>query len=552
MPKISDLTDAATPLDGSETIYVVQGGNSRKATASQIAAPNYATRTAFIAATLPTEVTRAAFFVSGNTYAVVRDASGPIVQANGQTWQPDGDVTPQHFGAVGDGVADDAAAINAAASYVAAQGGGVVLFPVGTYAVGRFETNADSGTQHLSVKFRDKVYFRGAGVGATIIKSLNNADSHVFYGFNVTNCGVSHLSIDGNRTNQAVQNPSTGNDPAGIILINTAIGVKLTDLHIKDTPDYGIGFEGNMTATDCLVKNVIIENSGADAFDSKDAAAIASSTISNLTVKVMSPSVGQGGQQAAINVRDGWVVDGFIVSGLVGDSSGVRVNQGPRDGRRCSISNGRVIGGAKDTTIGLALDCREAAVSGVFCQNVNRAVLVRQRENSLSNIIAENVNTGISFAVDGSFPTTPSDNTVTNFHIRTATTGISIPSGCNDNAFIGGSIRDAATAVSDAGARSVIQHVTGYKTANRVLSNAFGIASVTTRTVAIPHGLPVTPEAKDCQITVVDASANDWAMGNLEITSTDATNVTVILTVTTASATGTASARLALAVRVKE
>jgi hypothetical protein len=74
----------------------------------------YATRAAFIAATVPDDTKRTAFIVNGQSYAVIRDAAGPIVQTNGQTWRPDGDITPQHFGAVGDGVADDTVAVQTA------------------------------------------------------------------------------------------------------------------------------------------------------------------------------------------------------------------------------------------------------------------------------------------------------------------------------------------------------------------------------------------------------------------------------------------------------
>lgn len=36
MPKVSALTSASTPLTGTETVYLVQGGNSRKATVADI------------------------------------------------------------------------------------------------------------------------------------------------------------------------------------------------------------------------------------------------------------------------------------------------------------------------------------------------------------------------------------------------------------------------------------------------------------------------------------------------------------------------------------
>lgn len=84
----------------------IPGGKSAKTWAGEAAdsagasAPyaTYATRTAFLAANVSPVVTRSSFFVNGNTYAVVRDASGPIVQGNGQTWRPDGDAFPEHNG----------------------------------------------------------------------------------------------------------------------------------------------------------------------------------------------------------------------------------------------------------------------------------------------------------------------------------------------------------------------------------------------------------------------------------------------------------------------
>jgi hypothetical protein len=109
--------------------------NKLNSALASVDANSYVTRAAFIADTIPVEVTRAAFFVNGNTYAVVHDATGPITQTNGKKWRPDGDVTPQHFGAVGNGVADDTAAINAALAYIASVGGGTVNVPAGTYKI---------------------------------------------------------------------------------------------------------------------------------------------------------------------------------------------------------------------------------------------------------------------------------------------------------------------------------------------------------------------------------------------------------------------------------
>lgn len=70
------------------------------------------------------------------------------------------------YGAEGDGVVDDTAAINAAIDAAAAAGGGVVFFPEGTYRT----------TSALTLN--DKVSLWGSGMGCTEI-SLDHATAHV-------------------------------------------------------------------------------------------------------------------------------------------------------------------------------------------------------------------------------------------------------------------------------------------------------------------------------------------------------------------------------------
>jgi hypothetical protein len=144
-------TDASTFLTQAQA---AQAG--AEAAAAGISSP-YATRADFIAAQIAPVVTRSSFFVNGNTYAVVRDATGPIVQANGSRWRPDGDVTPQHFGAVGDGVADDTAAIKAAFLYAVH-----LHFPRGEYLVTgkNIVPPADMLEKHVT----------GEGMGVSVIR----------------------------------------------------------------------------------------------------------------------------------------------------------------------------------------------------------------------------------------------------------------------------------------------------------------------------------------------------------------------------------------------
>ena len=71
----------------------------------------FANRAAALAATIPEEVSQ--ITVRGLGY--VRDAAGTaLTTADGKKWSPVGVIYPEHFGAVGDGVADDTSALAAA------------------------------------------------------------------------------------------------------------------------------------------------------------------------------------------------------------------------------------------------------------------------------------------------------------------------------------------------------------------------------------------------------------------------------------------------------
>ena len=63
------------------------------------------------------------------------------------------------YGAIANGVADDAAAINAAIA-AATVTGGVVLLPAGTYAVG------------TPILMKSNVTLQGEGFGATVVKQI--------------------------------------------------------------------------------------------------------------------------------------------------------------------------------------------------------------------------------------------------------------------------------------------------------------------------------------------------------------------------------------------
>jgi len=86
------------------------------AEAAAEAATGYATRYEAEGASVPSAVNTLRI----GYLAYVRDDDGTaLITADGQHWSPDGTITPLHFGAVGDGVADDADALEASLEWAA-------------------------------------------------------------------------------------------------------------------------------------------------------------------------------------------------------------------------------------------------------------------------------------------------------------------------------------------------------------------------------------------------------------------------------------------------
>lgn len=78
------------------------------------------------------------------------------------------------FGAVGDGVTDDTAAIQATIDAAAAAGGGEVVLAAGTYIVSGGEEPSDG-----CLMLKSNVTLSGAGMGETVIKLADGSDTKV-------------------------------------------------------------------------------------------------------------------------------------------------------------------------------------------------------------------------------------------------------------------------------------------------------------------------------------------------------------------------------------
>lgn len=116
------------------------------------------------------------------------------------------------YGAQGDGVTDDTAAIQAAIDAAAVAGGDVYVGP-GTYVV-------SPGAEGRCLTLAEGTRLVGAGIGASILELADNASSATVMVYaNGDNTGASELTLDGNndRTTGTVDGWASGNHDAVVL-----------------------------------------------------------------------------------------------------------------------------------------------------------------------------------------------------------------------------------------------------------------------------------------------------------------------------------------------
>lgn len=170
----------------------------------------------------------------------------------------------QDFGAKGDGITDDTAAIQKAIDAAAAAGGGQVYMPTGTYIVSGGEEASDG-----CLMLKSNVYLYGDGMGATTVKVADGSDTKITgvirsaYGEQTHDFGVSHLTIDGNRDNTTGKIDGWFN---GYIPGEAGYdsNVTLDSVEIKDCSGYG--FDPHEQTVNMVIKNSVSHGNGLDGF----------------------------------------------------------------------------------------------------------------------------------------------------------------------------------------------------------------------------------------------------------------------------------------------
>ncbi|TPG94608.1 type I secretion C-terminal target domain-containing protein [Pseudomonas caspiana] len=170
----------------------------------------------------------------------------------------------QNFGAKGDGITDDTAAIQSAIDAAAAAGGGQVYIPTGTYIVSGGEEPSDG-----CLMLKSNVYLYGDGMGKSTVKVADGSDTKITgvirsaYGEETHDFGVSNLTIDGNRDNTTGKVDGWFN---GYIPGQEGYdsNVTLDSVEIKDCSGYG--FDPHEQTVNMVIKNSVSHGNGLDGF----------------------------------------------------------------------------------------------------------------------------------------------------------------------------------------------------------------------------------------------------------------------------------------------
>jgi parallel beta-helix repeat protein len=168
------------------------------------------------------------------------------------------------FGAVGDGVTDDTAAMQAAIDAASAAGGGTVFVPTGTFIVSAGEEPSDG-----CLMLKSNVYMEGAGAGKTTVKVADGSDTKITgvirsaYGEETHDFGLSNLTIDGNRdhTTGKIDGWFNGYIPGKD---GQDSNVTLSGVEIKDCSGYG--FDPHEQTVNMLIENCVSHGNGLDGF----------------------------------------------------------------------------------------------------------------------------------------------------------------------------------------------------------------------------------------------------------------------------------------------
>jgi hypothetical protein len=338
-------------------------------------------------------------------------------------------VSVKDFGAVGDGVTDDTAAINLAIVAVGSAGGGTVYFPAGTYIVDRVGAAAANVDLDVCIDVQySNVHLVGAGRGATIIKKAQNAINAYIIKMGrsvalgppniVNNCSVSNLTVYGNRLVASGPNANIGGSSG-------ATGIVISQVESLQSPSYGIGM-GRNGFKNCKISDVYIADCNRDGIDWKmdDNDSGYGNIVENVTVlRFGLDVVALGVPQAGVNIRTGISARDIYVAEYGAQNTGFRIDvsldttvsqQSAVDNVRCVSTGGTNSKGFQSTGF-------NGRYSNIYVEGAEIGFWVRTRKGQYSNLASKDCGTGVYIFANASEAI--NDNVFVNTYVSGAATG---------------------------------------------------------------------------------------------------------------------------------
>jgi hypothetical protein len=419
-------------------------------------------------------------------------AVGDMMRWNGSLWEnarlgtvdasdPDGienlpyfDV--RHYGAVGDGVTDDTAAVVLAFA-AAAVAGGIVLFPVGTYL-----TDA--------VVVPSNVRVCGVGPGLTVIKLNANQNNHLLGCTGVSNVEVRDLTLDVDRANQTAGHCIRGANVTGLRVYNC---------ELKNAHGYGIGIQDG-TNVRLQFSHLWIHDTGQDGIDIKNKDdANAWILIDNVTVEDFGLNLTLP-IQAGIDIRGPAKITNVFVRDLQTDSIGIRFREGEAletngiGGHTSSLCNFEVIGSG-GTQKGVYSPARSVQISNGYIKGTHRGVEFLDDYCVASNVIAEDC-TDAGFALGADYGQLIGCATINAGSRGIRTTG-------NNNVVIGGYYLGASSTIINSGADNTFAFMNAPGSAG-INESGTGTRGVGNIGAAVPPNMPnIAAIPEGAELTIV-------------------------------------------------
>ena len=313
------------------------------------------------------------------------------------------------FGAVGDGVTNDTAAIQAAINAVNAAGGGEVSIPAGSYLSG-------------ALTLKDKVSIIGVGVTS---KFIAVAGAYNFFtGTSLTNIKLSDFYVDLTAQTSALNGMYiTGiqdSEISGVTIYNAAgfgwlIFTSVRCKYLRNTINTTRQWDG-MTITTGSVDNVIEGNT---VFNSYDSGIGLTDTLGTVCVGNYVKRQKVGGVWYAPGIDAAGAKNAVITGNyVIGNKFGISLLQHPNSGSQCkrvTVSGNTIADGE------YGVNCGPVTVTPpVIDENVPRNSIVISGNTIFSQDVA-----GIAFVGAASGPTTI-NNTISSNIIGYCETGISL------------------------------------------------------------------------------------------------------------------------------